>query len=483
VTAIDEGIDAPIDAGIDAPVDANTPPIIGGSWQPLAKTLPIAPASALLLTDGTVMMHAAVDSAWWRLTPDANGDYVNGTWSQLASLPSPYAPLYFASAVLPDGRVLVEGGEYNGDAATAVETKLGAIYDPIADTWTAVLPPGGWPTIGDAPSVVFPNGTFMLGRATSAEEALFDATTLTWTLVGMNKQDPNAEEGYTLLPDGTVLAVDTTFVGGSETFDPSTGMWSDAGTIHVPLLQSNEIGPAMLMPDGSVIQLGATPNSAIRSPAGVWRQGPTAPQIAGEAVALRMTDGPAVLLPNGRLLFAASPGSYATPTHFLEGDGTKMQEVAATAQAALDSCFNVALLLLPTGQVLSVDQGGDAEIYTPTGTPDPAWAPTIANVATMIARGTTYTLTGTQLNGMSQAVAYGDDLQAATNYPLVRVTNDATSHVFYARTHDHSSMGVATGSAMVSTKLELPMSAETGASHLVVVANGIASAPVAITVQ
>ena len=40
----------------------------------------------------------------------------------------------------------------------------------------------------------------------------------------------------------------------------------------------------------------------------------------------------------------------------------------------------------------------------------------------------------------------GDELNAATNYPLVRITNMASGHVAYARTHDHSTMGVATGS-------------------------------------
>jgi hypothetical protein len=37
---------------------------------------------------------------------------VNGTWSQVAS-PSGYSPLYHSSAVLPDGRVIIEGGEFN----------------------------------------------------------------------------------------------------------------------------------------------------------------------------------------------------------------------------------------------------------------------------------------------------------------------------------------------------------------------------------
>jgi hypothetical protein len=55
--------------------------------------------------------------------------------------------------------------------------------------------------------------------------------------------------------------------------------------------------------------------------------------------------------------------------------------------------------------------------------------------------------------------------------------------VFYARTHDHSTMGVATGHKTVSTNFDVPSGTETGASTLVVIANGIPSAPVSITVN
>ena len=55
--------------------------------------------------------------------------------------------------------------------------------------------------------------------------------------------------------------------------------------------------------------------------------------------------------------------------------------------------------------------------------------------------------------------------------------------MFFAKTHDHSTMGVATGNATVSTNIDVPSNVETGASTLVVIANGIPSAPVSITVQ
>ena len=81
----------------------------------------------------------------------------------------------------------------------------------------------------------------------------------------------------------------------------------------------------------------------------------------------------------------------------------------------------------------------------------------------------------------SHRAGVGDDVQAATNFPLVRITNLKTSHVFYSRTHDHSSMAVASN-ALVSTHFDVPSAQERGFSALQVVANGIASPPVYVLV-
>ena len=78
-------------------------------------------------------------------------------------------------------------------------------------------------------------------------------------------------------------------------------------------------------------------------------------------------------------------------------------------------------------------------------------------------------------------MAYGDDVQAATNYPLVRITNRASGAVTYARTHDHSSMSVAPGN-WSHTSFDVPATIPTGPSDLVVVANGIASDPIRVNV-
>ena len=101
---------------------------------------------------------------------------------------------------------------------------------------------------------------------------------------------------------------------------------------------------------------------------------------------------------------------------------------------------------------------------------------------TNVTAGSTYSISGKQFNGFSEGAGYGDDAQMASNYPLVRITNHATGHVFYARSHDHSRMGVVPvgSSVIVTTQFDAPAGMESGASDLVVVTNGIASEPVVI---
>ena len=57
------------------------------SWTKLANQPPFAASNQLLLTDGTVIAHSGCAADWWRLTPDNTGSYVNGVWTQIASLP------------------------------------------------------------------------------------------------------------------------------------------------------------------------------------------------------------------------------------------------------------------------------------------------------------------------------------------------------------------------------------------------------------
>jgi len=458
---------------------ANAQSMVNLTHQP-----PDGSLAGLLLTDGTVLVQGNNYSDWWRLTPDINGSYKAGTWTQVASLPSGYAPLYFASAVLADGRAIIAGGEYN--FGVFAFTNLCAIFDPVANTWTNVTPPSGWDYIGDSPASVLPNGLFLVGRKFDERMATLDPATLTWTEVGSaGKRDFNAEEGWTLLPDGNVFTYDVKTAPHSETYSPSAQAWTSSGKTPVLLKgppyvkvvkygngqvyhPPGEVGPGLLMPNGTVFATGATPkggtsgNTAVFDPATKkWTTGPSFPN------GIDAGDSASALLPTGNAL--------------VRGSNNQLFEFNGTALIATKFAGTTygTLFVLPTGQVLV---SGSA-LYQASGNVNQAWAPVITSAPSAVTRGSTYAISGQQFNGVSQAASFGDEVQSATNYPLVRLTNNATGHVFYARTHGHSTMGVATGTTLVSTNFDVPAAAETGASTLVVVANGIASASVAVTVQ
>ena len=414
--------------------------------------------------------------------------YINGKWSLIGAMPSDYAPLYFASQVLPDGRVLVEGGEYNGAGCPGAETPLGAIYDPVKNKWTNVNPPSGWSEIGDSPSVVLPNGILLLGQNETTASAEFNAKNLTWTIKGSGKSDAYAEEGMELLPDGKVLLVDTQNTPNSEIFNPKTNTWSSGGSTieSLSISAGEETGPALLRPQGSVFAMGANGTGAghtaiYDTATGKWATGPDFPNGND------MADGPAAVLPDGNILCETSPGVFNSPVSFYEFNGTKFINAPLPKHTGnLNTSYLGRLLVLPTGQILYTLADGatmDAEIYTAKGTFKAAWAPTITTAPSTVTRGDTYKISGTQFNGLTHGAAYGDDAQMNSSYALVRITNNSSQHVIYARTHNPSTMAIATGAKIVSTNFDVPAGAETGASSLVVVANGIPSAPVNVTVQ
>jgi hypothetical protein len=487
---VDPGVPEPL-TGTHVPVSPQVSP-----WVPLNNAAPFNPGAMLLLTNGSVLMQDQGPSNsgsgnWWLLTPDAAGSYQDGTWSQVASLPAGYAPYAFASAVLPDSRVIIEGGEENG--GQYVWTNLGAIYNPSNNTWTPVSPPargsGEWVRIGDAPSTVLSTGKFMLGASGfsgTTAQAILNAASLTWKSTGMDKADGNGEEGWSLLPNGKVLTVDTTDTSpqNSEIYDPTTGSWSSAGTVPVMLADAGgEMGPQILMPNGTVLATGASGSNALYDyKTGTWTAATPFPVIGGQQYDI--ADGAAAILPDGNVLMGASPGEYQSPTQFFVYSMTKgtLNKITNPPNASNASSYYYYMLVLPNGQILSNDRVGDLDLYTAGGAAQASWAPTISSVPTVLAPGSNYNLTGKQLNGLTQGAAYGDDFQDATNYPLVRLTYQSTGQVLYAPTSGMTSMSVKAKEAS-STNFMVPAGAPAGAADLVVVANGIASAPVAVTIS
>ncbi len=457
-------------------------------WQDL-KHEPSFPVGAVaLLTDGTVLLHPEQDNhpeKWYKLTPDKTGSYVNGTIKPIASLPSGYGPWFFGSVVLPDGRYIIEGGEYN--LTNPVWTNLGAIYDPAKNKWTSVSPPAGMSQIGDAQAILLNDGTYMQASCCiGVDQAYFNPKTLGWTnITNTGKVDRFDEEGWNLLPNGDVLTVDALRAPNSEVYNPKTKKWTSAGSTIVRLEDpsTEEIGPAVLRPDGTVYATGGNTTGAghtaiFNTKTKKWSAGPDFPNNLDAA------DAPAALETSGNVIVMTSVG-YGNnfPSVFFEWDGKKLTKLPPSLNAQGEASFYGHFLELPTGQLLFSDLSPEIEVFTPKGTYNKAWAPKITSAPSSVTRGKTYLVKGTQFSGLSGGAAYGDDFQDATNYALVRITNKATKHVFYAKTTNPSTYAVQTGTLPESTHFTVSSATETGASTLVVVTNGIPSAPKAVTVQ
>lgn len=499
-----------------------------GTWTPLNNQpnflntgypggpLPGGAGFTVLLTDGTILVQNAgylITSQMWKFTPDIYGSYTNGTWSQVASLPNDYVPYANATVVLPDGRVIVQGGEYNGPNLHFALTNVGYIYDPVADEWASLPPPPFFQDmypprrlfaprdIGDSSGICLADGSYVVYSKMSGQMAKLDPKTLTWTEIGTSSYpELFDEQNLNLLPNGKVLTVQC-YAGalfmpnlyptpenltGSLIFDPETNKWSSAGSTIYPMSDTitGEMGAAILRPDGLVAQFsgnGTGQNAIYDYIENTWEPLPPLPVVNG--VQQTNADVNATLLPNGNILVATTGYLDVPPLNFFEFTYDTMEFVQQPTIPNSDIDSECYLLTLPSGQVMLTDFSNDVEIYTP-GNPcyKKEWAPVIKDSPEKVKPGQTYKIEGIRFNGMSQCGQTGDDFAEATNYPLVRITNLDTRHVFYCRTHDHSSMAVASNEK-VYTFFDVPFNIEKGESKIEVVANGISSKPVSIVVK
>lgn len=466
--------------------------------------------NAFLLTDGRVVVMAVKQNAngqgwrdhWWVLSPDLAGHYSSATWAPIASLQAGYNPITFNGAVLHDGNLLIAGGEANSSASGVFQQNVNmvSIYNPTKNTWTSVVPPDGgsgdWEKIGASPFVELADGSVMIGHNEGPTySVLFNPRTSLWTRTGLNKQSENIEQGYTLLQNDKILDIDSSLCCAStmsEIYDPASGSWT-AGPDVPAVLGHSEIGPAVSLPNGKVLATGATGHNALYDPfTNSWSTVPDFPHL-NNGLQLVAADNPAGVLPNGNVLVATSiftcstqNCSFMAPQQWFEYDW-----VANTWNRVPDLPFGPAsstlanesqLLVLPTGELLAITYQGLA-LYSGTGGPSVSWAPAITDLPVRgFHPGAQYTLTGTQLAGLTQGSFWGDESQNATNYGLVQIQNIATGHKYYARAFDYTSTSIAPA-ATSTLSFELNGTVENGPSRLRVIANGIASAPEVISVS
>jgi Kelch motif len=506
---------------------------MAGTWTTV--TIGNAPSgfsadTMLLLTDGSVMIHGTSSSSWVRLSPGTdptqqNGIYANGTFATTQAMSTNRE--YFATGITTDGRMYVIGGEDSGNPITQTAAHDGETFDPQTGAWTAIHKPSPQFDLveADAMSVVLPDGRVLLGgdggnqAPPGSQATIWDPTDDSWVLAGTEfgavpntKQGAIDEETWTLLPNGNVLTVNITTADTAEQYIPSSDKWVSAGTTKQglaittfgnPPVNVGEMGPALVLPSGKLLAIGASgatgiyTSNADATKAGTWVKGPSL-GVDGSNNAITAIDAPAVLTPGGRVICAGgstvpttnSSGQindyFSKPSTFFEWDPTTsvttMPQLTNQPPATSQYTYQVRFLVLPTGQIAMSANDGNLYIYTPDsteGSPETSWAPVITGFPSAMIVGHSYQIAGQRLNGISCGASYGDDAQMVTNWPIVQLTEQATGAVRYARSYAFSTMGIAAAgdTTTASCEIDVPSDLDEGAYQMVVIANGIASAP------
>jgi hypothetical protein len=217
-----------------------------------------------------------------------------------------------ASAVLPDGDVLVIGGNKNGSKPVALRPER---FDGATRTWSRTGPPevfhGAWPAavaLRDG-RVLAVGGSGTSGNPFPARAESYDPAGNTWTLVGRmpsgGREDPEA----LLLQDGRVLVTGgygpAGASAGTDIYNPLTRTWTAAAPMATPRWNHT----ATLLRDGRVLVAGGlTGGWQAISAVEVYDPVSNTWTPAAALAAPRFTHA-AVLLGNGRVMVM---GTYWT---------------------------------------------------------------------------------------------------------------------------------------------------------------------------
>jgi galactose oxidase len=271
-------------------------PASKGRWAPPIG-FPLVPVAAALLPGGKVL-------TWSSYLPDNFGgtgktvtailDPATGAVTQRTVSETGHDMFCPGISMLPDGRVLVTGGDDSGNTS---------IYNPADDTWTA------------GPRMNVPRG--YQSSATLADGRVFTIGG-SWSggTGSKNGEVWSARNGWQLLPGAPVAPMLTNDTGGTYRQDNHAWLftWSNGMVLQA--------GPSKAMNWYSMAGAGAT------TPAGVRGQDNDA--MTGDAV---MYDAGRILTVGGSPSYQDSPASTTAHVITLDGTSVAARQVAPMANA------------------------------------------------------------------------------------------------------------------------------------------------------
>ena len=497
-----------------------------------------------LLSDGSILLSAGgygaglSAGAFFRYFPDAYGSYTNGRLLRCSATMAPgntftfqtrpYGSWVGTNYPLADGNVILFGNEYGEGGGFGADYFIGAggpggimppssfqVYNVVADNWTELGNPhyvanewtipansyssgasytfGGGSFIADAPSCLLSDGTVWVSA--NGVNPLINCEH--WIVNPYNKTfktymgPGDGEATHTLLQDGSFML----FVGWGTTeytfrwYPPGSSLgnldWVVVQKTGCPVQladyvtgssENHEFGASVALPNGKVFVYAV--HSAIYDPVtDTWSAGVAqSPRQPGSAPGRGPSDEAICMLPDANriwcfdYIYDMAANSYSIASEYL-AMGT----------------------LLPSGEVFNTN-GYYVFQPDPALTPPAAVRPTITSVsATTMVPGGIYSLSGTQLCGVTQAANLNDEYNDLSCFPIVkfvRQTADGSGKypTFYAQGSNYrltstgaKSMSIQPG-VQQTTDFKIPLTTDkgnpivlNGVYDIYVVANGISS--------
>ncbi|HKD54297.1 MAG TPA: kelch repeat-containing protein [Steroidobacteraceae bacterium] len=299
---------------------------------------------------------------------------VAGVWTPASATLIAHA--YHTATLLPNGNVLVIGGQGN----TADYTADAEIYHPLTDTWTPApsLPTG----IGNQTATLLNDGTVLVAGGNQAnlegmpgtQVEIYDPVTNTWTQ-GPDMISAHASHTATLLPSGKVLVaagfgitsvVPVGPISSAEIYDPVAKTWSPAASLPLARVSHS----AMLLASGTVLvaagRTSADPSGAqIMAVDGVVYDPASDHWTATGNLVTPRSAHTTTLLANGKVMLTGGRDINYSPLA-----NTEIYDPATNSWSAggnlLVARGDASATLLPTGKIMIV---GGAVPCPPTGCP------------------------------------------------------------------------------------------------------------------
>jgi N-acetylneuraminic acid mutarotase len=328
--------------------------------------------TATLLPDGKVLIAGGEASIGQVVATAELYNPATRSFSPTGSLHTPRSDA--TATLLPDGKVLVVGGK----GANFANLASAELYNPATGTWagTTSANAGGY----DETSTLLPNGNVLvtgLGFGTTAPEVYHPATA-TWTSTGPSTATQFFNTA-TLLQNGKVLAAG----GGTaaaELYDPATNDWTATGSLNT----ARQGAVAALLHNGDVLVTGGVPpgggnalaSAELYDPAtGTWSY-THAPMFVGRlaATATVLRDG-TVMVAGGCTTDCSGQAGLSSTEIYNPGQFEYFSQGPSMTQGRLGHTAT----LLANGDVLVA--GGDTQYGGPATTTAELFTPAAVSVS------------------------------------------------------------------------------------------------------